>query len=202
MIDIVPPGPTDGPTVEALLDRAFGPERLAKTSYRYRIGPPVPGLQRIAREDGRLVGSISFWRIRTSATPERRIVLLGPLAVEPGLGGRGIGSALVEEGLARAADAGHEAAFLVGDEPYYARFGFSADAARSVRMPDENPARVLGRALMPGGLEGVAGVLLPVYERVSETSREEGNDRGHAAAIDENVIDETVETGTRRGIGR
>jgi predicted N-acetyltransferase YhbS len=47
---------------------------------------------------------------------------------------------------------------LVGDAPYYARFGFERLAG--VEMPPPtNPARVLGLALVPGAWDGVAGAV-------------------------------------------
>ncbi|MDW8371881.1 MAG: N-acetyltransferase, partial [Geminicoccaceae bacterium] len=96
--------PADGPAVEALLDRAFGPGRHRKTSYRYREGiAPLANLCLVAEEAGRIVGTIRYWPIRLDGMPA---LLLGPVATDPERRAVGIGRALVFESLARAADLG------------------------------------------------------------------------------------------------
>lgn len=148
--------PADHDAIEDLLDRAFGIRRRLKISYRYRIGiAPVRDLCLIAETDGQLVGAIRYWPIRLGPRPA---LLLGPLAIEPQLRGRGIGATLVEVSLARAAAMGEELVFLVGDPAYYARFGFRP-APPQVIMPGEDPARLMLRRL--GHDSGaLAGVLL------------------------------------------
>ncbi len=150
-------GPDDGPQIEALLDRAFGTDRLKKTSYRYRDGvAPLPDLCLVARERGALVGSIRFWPIRLAAQPA---LLLGPLAIEPARQNQGIGRALTEASLAKAQAAGWRLVFLVGDPAYYARYGF-APAPRTIVMPGESPARLQFRTLAGAALPPGGGVLL------------------------------------------
>ena len=125
-------GPADGPQIEALLDRAFGADRLGKTSYRYRDGvAPLAELCLVARQRGFLVGSIRFWPILLDARPA---LLLGPLAIEPVRQGQGIGRALTEASLAKAEAMGWRLVFLVGDPGYYARYGFSV-APGNIVMP-------------------------------------------------------------------
>ena len=69
--------------------------------------------------------------------------MLGPIAVHPTHQGEGVGAALIREGLARARDASWERVMLVGDQPYYSRFGFVR--LSGVEMPPPtNPERVLG----------------------------------------------------------
>ena len=107
--------------VEALYDLAFAPGREALSSYRLRDGvPPVARLCLTARDDlGILAGAIRFWPVRVGGTP---VLLLGPIAVHPTRQGEGVGALLIEESFARAS--GWKRAMLVGDEPYYGRFGF------------------------------------------------------------------------------
>jgi len=62
-------------------------------------------------------------------------VLLGPLAVHPAHRNRGIGTTLVRRAIARARVAGHGVILLVGDAPYYGRFGFSAAPTGGLWMP-------------------------------------------------------------------
>ena len=153
---IRPEQPEDAPLVDALNRKAFGPGRYAKSAYRLREGvSQVPELAFIAVERGKLRGSVRFWPV---AIGERRVLMLGPLAVETDQRGRGIGVALMERGVEEARARGHEAVILVGDEPYYARVGFSKLPAGRVRFPGPvDPARVLGLALKPDALADLSG---------------------------------------------
>jgi predicted N-acetyltransferase YhbS len=139
--------------VEALYDLCFAPGREALSSYRLRDGvPPVEGLCLTARDEDRtLAGAIRYWPVHVGTHPA---LLLGPVAVHPTRQGEGLGALLIEESLAGASD--WDRVMLVGDEPYYGRFGFHR--LDGVEMPPPtNPARVLGRALTPGAWDGVTG---------------------------------------------
>jgi predicted N-acetyltransferase YhbS len=159
MFRLLPERPDDGYEVETLLDLAFAPGREALSSYRLRDGiPPVAGLCRVARDEfDALVGAIRFWPVRVGAagTPA---LLLGPVAVHPTRQGEGLGAALIGDGLERAREAGWTRVILVGDEPYYRRFGFRRETALALSFPPPtNPDRLLARALAPGAFEGVSG---------------------------------------------
>ena len=147
--------PDDYWEVEALYDTCFAPGRTALSSYRLRDGiAPVAGLSLLARDgDGILGGAIRYWPVRIG---ELTALLLGPVAVHPTRQGEGLGRALIEESLHRAAPLGWERVMLVGDAPYYGRFGFDR-LDHVVMPPPTNPDRVLGRALVPGAWDGVAG---------------------------------------------
>lgn len=141
--------------VEALYDLCFAPGRTALSSYRLREGiAPVSGLSRVARDPGGiLAGAIRYWPVRIGRA---RALLLGPVAVHPTHQGEGLGGLLIRDSLASAAQAGWARAMLVGDAPYYGRFGFVR--LSGIEMPPPtNPERILGRALMPGAWEGIAG---------------------------------------------
>jgi predicted N-acetyltransferase YhbS len=141
--------------VEALYDLCFAPGREMLSSYRLRDGvDPVAELCMVARDDlGVLGGAIRFWPVRVGTAP---CLLLGPVAVHPTRQGEGLGAFLIQEGLQHAADLGWERVLLVGDAPYYARFGFAR--AEGVSMPPPtNPDRVLAHALRPGAWGGVTG---------------------------------------------
>lgn len=145
--------PDDWWEVEALYDLCFAPGREALSSYRLRDGvPPVAGLCLTARDEREtLAGAIRYWPVHVGDAPA---LLLGPVAVHPTRQGEGLGALLIEESLALAK--GWERVMLVGDEPYYGRFGFHR--LEGVEMPPPtNPARVLGRALVTGAWDGVAG---------------------------------------------
>ena len=128
--------------VEALYDLCFAPGREALSSYRLREGvPPVARLCLVARDGaGILAGAIRFWPVRVGRA---EALLLGPVAVHPTRQGEGLGGLLMREGLRRADQDRWPRTMLVGDEPYYRRFGFSR--LDGVEMPPPtNPARVLG----------------------------------------------------------
>ncbi|HEY0909964.1 MAG TPA: N-acetyltransferase [Bradyrhizobium sp.] len=145
MIEITTERPSDAPAIETLLDQAFGPGRLAKSSYSYRkrINRIWP-LCLVAREGGEIVGTIRYWPIAVGDAPA---LLLGPVAVRGDQRSTGIGAVLMRASLARAEAAGHQLVVLVGDEPYYGRFGFKPAAQWGISMERESPARVLGLPL-------------------------------------------------------
>ena len=155
MYSLCPETPDDFWEVEALYDTCFAPGRTALSSYRLRDNvPPVAGLSHVARDaDGILSGAIRYWPVRIR---ERGSLLLGPVAVHPTRQGEGLGRFLIEGSLACAAPLGWTRVMLVGDAPYYQRFGFSK-LEHVVMPPPTNPERVLGRALVPGAWDGIAG---------------------------------------------
>src|SRR5262245_1327657 len=119
---------------EALLDLSFGSARFAKASERLREGRlPAEGLSFVASDRSRLVGTVRLWHV--SAGPGRPALLLGPLAVRADCRGRGIGAALMARAITDARARGHQEILLVGDEPYYARFGFSTAATGALSLP-------------------------------------------------------------------
>ncbi len=155
MLELRPETQDDWWEIEALFDLCFAPGREALSSYRLREGsPPVPGLSLVARDEaGILAGAIRFWPVRVGGAP---CLLLGPVAVHPTHQGEGLGGALIRDGLAAARGAGWLRVVLVGDAPYYARFGFRR--LDGVQMPPPtNPDRVLGQALGDGAWDGIAG---------------------------------------------
>lgn len=145
--------PDDWWEVEALYDLCFAPGRTALSSYRLRDGvPPVADLCLVARDELGLVGgAIRYWPVNVGGAPT---LLLGPIAVHPTRQGEGVGAFLIEGSLERATDWAR--VLLVGDAPYYKRFGFQK--LTGVDMPPPtNPERILGRSLHPGGWDSVQG---------------------------------------------
>jgi predicted N-acetyltransferase YhbS len=145
---------------EALLDRAMGPGRKRKSSEKLRRGRrPSEGLAFAARAaDGRIVGTVRLWDVAVASRPA---LLLGPLAVDPSLKNAGIGAALMHHAIAEARRLGHRAILLVGDAPYYARFGFSAEKTGSLAMPGPYERhRLLALELEEGALDGAHGVIV------------------------------------------
>jgi predicted N-acetyltransferase YhbS len=145
----------DAIAIERILDEAFGSERHRKTAQRLREGQ-TPVLSLVARDDGRLIGTLRFWSVRIGR--RHRALLLGPVAVDVAYRSRGVGAWLINTGLARAQAMGHRAVILVGDAPYYGRFGFSTVLTEGMMLPGPvDRARFLGLELEDGALARVSG---------------------------------------------
>lgn len=146
---------------EDLLDAAFGLERHEKTCERLREGrEPAQGLSFIAEVDGEIVGTVRLWNVKAGACVA---LLLGPVAVLSSHRSLGIGARLIRAALNRAAAQGHRAVILVGDAPYYERFGFSAAHVAELDLPGPvDRACFLGLELVEGGLSGARGLVAPL----------------------------------------
>jgi predicted N-acetyltransferase YhbS len=151
--------PSDSSAIERLHERAFGPGRFARTAYRLREGvPPIHALCFIAQVGTMLVGSV---RLNAVKTADGRALILGPLAVEPAFSDRGIGTLLMEMALGKAKDEGHRLVFLVGDLPFYTRFGFKIVPQGRVMMPGPvDPQRFLVLELQDGAMAAFSGLLM------------------------------------------
>ena len=168
---IAPEVPADIPAREALLDRAMGTKRKRKSSEKLRRGRlPAEGLAFVVRSaDGALVGTVRLWNVRLGHGGAPAL-LLGPLAVEPTLKGAGIGKALMRHAISEATRLGHTAILLVGDAPYYARFGFSAEKTDRLAMPGPyEKERFLALELAGSALDGARGVLQPAGRKLSSS---------------------------------
>jgi len=157
MVTVRQERPAEAAAREALLDLAYGPVRFTKTSERLREGH-LPELALVASEGRRIVGTVRLWQV--SAGPGRPALLLGPLAVDPSCRKRGIGSTLVQHALREAARRRHGAVLLVGDAPYYGRFGFSSEKTGALWLPGPYERhRLLACELKPGALDGARGLI-------------------------------------------
>jgi predicted N-acetyltransferase YhbS len=141
--------------VEALYDLCFAPGREMLSSYRLRDGvEPIRDLCLIARDDDGILGAaIRYWPVKVG---EFDVLLLGPIAVHPTRQGEGLGGWLMQESLSRARDLGWLRVLLVGDAPYYRRFGFK-NLADIEMPPPTNPERILGLELVEGAWGNIAG---------------------------------------------
>jgi len=148
---------TDLRAIEALHATRFGPGRFTRTAYRLREGvAKVSAFCRVAESGGCIVGAIRFTPITTGGVPGA--LLLGPLAVTTELTNIGIGVRLVREGLETAREAGIRYVLLVGDMPYYARFGFEPIPPGQLAMPGPvDPGRLLACQLLPEALDARKG---------------------------------------------
>lgn len=166
---ILPETASDVRAREALLDRAMGPNRKRKSSEAIRRGRlPADRLAFVARSlSGAVIGTVRLWHVDAGGRPA---LLLGPLAVSPEANGAGIGSTLMRRAIESAESLGHGAILLVGDAPYYERFGFER-APEALSMPGPFAReRFLALTLKPDALEGAAGVLRPSGARIARVS--------------------------------
>lgn len=151
--------PGDDRLIEPLLDKCFGPDRFKKTAYEVRRGiRPIPELSFVTLAGDRLVATIRYWPITIGGrTPA---ILLGPIAVEPELQGKGIGVRLIRESMKVAEDLGHRLIVLVGDPEYYEQFGFRNAAVLGFKLPGPvEERRFLVRECVPGALQNVSGMV-------------------------------------------
>ena len=151
--------PAPAPAREALLDETFGNHRWRKSSQRLRDGrSPAEGLAFVATDGKRVIGTARLWNVMCGTG--QSALLLGPVAVAADCRNRGVGAALVDHALAAARRRGYRAVVLVGDAPYYSRFGFSTEKTAALRMPGPFECdRLLALELEQGSLEGARGLL-------------------------------------------
>jgi predicted N-acetyltransferase YhbS len=153
---------------EALLDACFGENRHARTCQRLRDGrAPAEGLALSAVREGRLIGTLRLWHVSAGGVPA---LMLGPLAVDPACRELGIAAALMTHALKAAKARGHGAVVLLGDAPYYARFGFSGLKTTELSLPGPfERDRLLGLELRDGALGGAWGMISPTSASASST---------------------------------
>jgi predicted N-acetyltransferase YhbS len=138
----------DAAAVEGLVLAAFGPGRFAKTAERLRERARIAA-GFVARENGKVIGSVRLWAITVGGEPA---LFLGPIAVSADSRRAGLGADLVQACVDHAGDVG---ILLVGDLPYFGRFGFRPAPEARLNGPVDQ-RRVLWRG------EGEAtGTVLP-----------------------------------------
>jgi len=138
----------DAAAVEALVAQAFGPGRYAKTAERLReSSEPIAGLCFVVREAGLVTGTVRLWPVEAAGV---RLAFLGPIAVHTSRRSDGLGAALVARACAAARSQGWPGVLLVGDAPYFGRFGF--ERVRVALPGPVNPARVLLLELQAGAV--------------------------------------------------
>jgi predicted N-acetyltransferase YhbS len=165
---LIPLDQVDPTALEHVLDRAFGPDRHGRTAYAIRRGAEwLPALSFAAFDAGdSLVGTIQAWPVALTDPAGRAypLIMVGPVAILPGRQGEGFGRALMTA-QAGAIEAGREQGaralpqVLIGDAPYYGRFGFT-EAPRGWICPGPwDPARLLVRGAEPATLprQGMLG---------------------------------------------
>lgn len=157
---LIPLDNVDTALIEALLDRAFEPERRARTAYSLREGVDwLPGLS-FAAIDGEdnLVGTIQCWPVALTDLAGRRhpMILVGPVAVLPEAQGAGYGKALMTATISALDPRAPLPQVMIGDPEYYGRFwGFSAEHTGGWTLPGPwEKHRLLVRCDNPAVLPG------------------------------------------------
>ncbi len=158
---------------EKLLDETM-PLRHTKTCEKLREGrEPAEDLSFVAKDNGLVVGTVRLWHVDAGAG--RPALLLGPLAVASSHRSHGIGAKLMRLALARARENGHRAILLVGDAPYYNRFGFERRFAEGLALPGPvDNDRFLGLELEPGALADARGLVRPTGLRTRRIIKRSG----------------------------
>jgi predicted N-acetyltransferase YhbS len=162
MPQIIHERPEHAALIDPLLDRCFGPDRFKKTAYKVRENTTaLPELSFVTIEGDNLLATIRYWPITIGQdTPA---LLLGPIAVDPDLQGKGIGVALMRESIRVAIELGHRLIVLVGDPEYYGQFGFQNAAVLGFKMPGPvEERRLLVKECVPGALDNVSGMIAGV----------------------------------------
>jgi predicted N-acetyltransferase YhbS len=151
--------PADLPHVSLLHAKVFGPGRFARTAYRVREhSPEISSYCRAAVDGERIIAAVRFTKVGIGGIGGA--LLLGPLAVDPDFAGQGYGRALIAEALDAAKAAGVRLVVLVGDEPYYGRFGFKPVPPGQITLPGPvDPRRLLAAELAEGALAGSRGIV-------------------------------------------
>lgn len=157
--------PSDVAARETLLDASFGADRHARTCQRLRDGrKPAEGLALAAVSNGKLIGTVQLWHVSAGGVAA---LALGPLAVAASHRKLGVGAALMKRALELAQAHGHGAVILLGDGPYYARFGFSAFKTGNLLLPGPfERDRLLAVELREAALDGASGLIVPTGARV------------------------------------
>ncbi|HEX4847398.1 MAG TPA: N-acetyltransferase [Novosphingobium sp.] len=162
---LIPLDNVDPALVEALLDRAFEPERHKRTAYKVREGTDwLPGLSFAAiDENDHLVGTIQCWPVALTDPQGRAhpMIMVGPVAVLPEQQGQGFGKALMTASLAALSPQAPLPQVMIGDPEYYGRFwGFTNEATGGWTLPGPfEQHRLLARCANPAVLpkEGMLG---------------------------------------------
>ncbi len=155
-----PMTPADLAQVSHLNASVFGPGRFTRTAYRVREGAPrLSRYCRVAVDGDRMIAAVRFTEVAIGETDGA--LLLGPLAVDPQFAGKGHGRQLVGEALELARADGLRLVVLVGDEPYYARFGFHPVPPGQILLPGPvDPKQLLAAELHPGALAAFRGLII------------------------------------------
>jgi len=162
---IRPETPGDAAAVRDVHERAF--EQAAEADLVDTLRRDAhPAISLVAEVDGQVIGHIFFSPVEiehVDATPDDRILAvmgLAPMAVRPAFQQRGVGTALVRQGLRSCREAGVHAVVVLGHPSYYPRFGFTPAAQYGLWSEYDVPSEAfMALELVPGALDGARGIV-------------------------------------------
>lgn len=156
--------PDDAAAIRAVICEAFGQEGEADLVEALRAAGALT-CSLVAIVDDAIVGHVAFSPVHVDATPA---IGLAPVAVRVAHQRRGIGDALIREGLARLAAAGHELVIVLGHPRYYPRFGFVPAHQRGISWEHPvDPASLMVLELRPGAARPGVVRYHPAFAAVS-----------------------------------
>lgn len=154
-------------SIRSVVTAAFGRTSEAELVEAIRSSPNfIPNLSLVAVEDEEVRGHILFSPIVIEAQRQTVPALaLAPLAVIPARQNEGIGTRLVQSGLSKCRELGHNIVVVLGSPQYYGRFGFQATSRFGILSPFPVPDEFfMVLELKPGALINVSGtVRYPAY---------------------------------------
>ena len=123
-------------------------------------GSGVSLVSLVAETDGEIIGHILFSPVWLNDDASLNVMGLGPMAVVPNRQRKGVGSALLRQGLICCKDLGARAVVVIGHPEYYPRFGFVPSTRWNIRCEYEVPPEAfMAIELKAGYLEGKAGMI-------------------------------------------
>ena len=155
--------------IRELNDGAFGSTEESQLIDKLRTGGQV-ALSLVAEEEGEIIGHILFSRIQIEVPkgPPIPVVALAPMSVSSVHQKRGIGGALIQQGLRILRQRGENAVFVLGHRSYYPKFGFSADLAKQFQCEYAGDS-FFALELQHGWMEGKKGTVVypEAFKRVN-----------------------------------
>ncbi len=155
--------PSDVEKIREVNDSAFEQENEGRLIAKIRETEAfVDELSLVAEtEQQEIIGHILFSRIGIETESGMAGSLaLAPMAVKPESQNKGVGSALVREGLKRAAELGFKSVVVLGHPTYYPKFGFIRASEKGIKPPFDVPDEVfMVLELIPGALDEVQGTV-------------------------------------------
>ena len=154
---------SDRADIRSIHTLAFGQSDEADLTVALLDDPSAaPVLSLLAIVEQKAIGHILFSKAHlTGAEPPFSVSILAPLAVVPDFQDRGVGGALVREGLQRSRGADTDLVFVLGHPEYYPRHGFEPAGRLGLDAPfpiaDENADAWMVQALRPDLLGTVTG---------------------------------------------